>query len=153
MTFKRLLGTLETIIQNHFKPQVSFLKLLEIGMHCLHLLYPLLNVLRNASLDSHHWWALGNSFLICWPWWMHVSWCVTSKLVWFWFIKKNSLSPVERCKMGKLSHNNAVIHFEIWKYELVGLAYFETMGPTMWSKKGLTYSVTMGPTMKFLVTS
>ena len=33
---------------------VSFLKLLEIGMHSLHLLYPLLNVQRIASLYSHH---------------------------------------------------------------------------------------------------
>ena len=53
----------KTIIQNHFKSHmlglvligiVSFLKLLEIGIHSLHLLYPLLNVLRIASLDSHH---------------------------------------------------------------------------------------------------
>ena len=91
---KTLLGILETIIQNHFKSHmlglmligiVSFLKLLEIGMHSLHLLYPLLNVLRFASLDSHHWWDLENSPLIRWPWWMYVSWCVTSKLFWFWF--------------------------------------------------------------------
>ena len=43
MTLKPLLGTLEAIIQNHFKSHmlglmligiVSFLKLLEIGMHC-----------------------------------------------------------------------------------------------------------------------
>ena len=55
--------SLFTIIQNHFKSHmlelmliviVSFLKLLEIGMHSLHLLYPLLNLLRIASLDSHH---------------------------------------------------------------------------------------------------
>ena len=64
---------------------VSFLKLLEIGMHSLHLLYPLLNVLRIASLDSHHWWDLENSPLIRWPWRMYVSWCVTSKLFWIWF--------------------------------------------------------------------
>ena len=51
------------IIQNHFKSHmlglmligiVSFLKLLEIDMHSLHLLFPLLIVLRIASLDSHH---------------------------------------------------------------------------------------------------
>ena len=94
MTLKSLLGILEIIIQNHFKSHmlepmligiVSFLKLLEIGMHSLHLLYPLLNLLRIASLDSHHWWDLENSPLIRWPWWMYVSWCVTSKLFWFWF--------------------------------------------------------------------
>ena len=94
MTLKPLLGILETIIQNHFKSHmlglkligiVSFLKLLEIRMHSLHLLYPLLNVLRIASLDSHHWWDLENSPLIRWPWWMYVSWCVTGKLFWFWF--------------------------------------------------------------------
>ena len=54
-------------------------------MHSLHLLYPLLNLLRIASLDSHHWWNLENSPLIRRPWWMYVSWCVTSKLFWFWF--------------------------------------------------------------------
>ena len=47
--------------------------------------FPLLNLLRIASLDSHHWWDLENSPLIRWPWWMYVSWCVTSKLFWFWF--------------------------------------------------------------------
>ena len=60
---KPLLGTLETIIQNHCNSLmlglmpisiVSFPKLLEIRMHSLHLLYPLLNVLRIAYLDSHH---------------------------------------------------------------------------------------------------
>ena len=95
MTLKSLLGTLEIIIQNHFKSHmlglmligiVSFPKLLEIGMHSLHLLYPLLNVLRIASLYSHRWWDLGTSPLIRWPWWMYVSWCVTSKLFWFWFM-------------------------------------------------------------------
>ena len=54
---------LETIIQNHFKSHmpelmligtVYSLKLLEIGMNFLHLLYPLLNIVRIASLDSHH---------------------------------------------------------------------------------------------------
>ena len=63
MTLKPLLGILETIIQKHFKSHilglmflgiVSFLKLLEIGMYSLQLLYPLLNLLRIASLDSHH---------------------------------------------------------------------------------------------------
>ena len=59
MTLKLLLGTLDTIIQNHFKFNmiglmlkgiVYFLKLLEIGMHTLILLYLLLNILRIASL-------------------------------------------------------------------------------------------------------
>ena len=60
---KTLLDTLETTIQNHFKSHmpelmlisiVSSLKLSETGMHALHLLDPLLNVLRIPSLDSHH---------------------------------------------------------------------------------------------------
>ena len=96
MTLKPLLGTLETIIQNHFKSHmlglrlistVSFLKLLEIGMHSLHLLYPLRNILRIASLDSHYWWDLGTSPLTHWPRWMNVCWCVTGKIFWvlFWF--------------------------------------------------------------------
>ena len=60
---KTPLRHIRTTIQNHFKSHmlrlmligiVSFLKLLEIGMHYLHLLYLLLIVLRIASLDSHH---------------------------------------------------------------------------------------------------
>ena len=66
---------------------VSFLKLLEIGMHSLDLLYPLQNVLRNASLDSHYWWDLVTSPLTRSPRWMNVCWCVTSKILWFWFWK------------------------------------------------------------------
>ena len=70
MTLKPLLGTLETIIQNHFKSHmlglmligiVSFLKLLEIGMHSLHLLYEcsedcisrFTSLMRSRELSSH----------------------------------------------------------------------------------------------------
>ena len=85
--------TQETTIQNHFKshmPELMFIgtvssqKLLEIGMHSLHMLYPLLKVLRIASLDSHHWWDLGTSPLPRWPCWMNVCWHVASEIFWFW---------------------------------------------------------------------
>ena len=73
---KSLLGAPETSIHNFFNSHItglmlistdSSLKQLETGMDSLHLLYPLLNVLKIVSLDSHHWWDLGTSPLIHWP--------------------------------------------------------------------------------------
>ena len=48
-------------------------------------------VLRTLLLDSHHLWDLETSLCNCWPWWMNVYWCVTSKVFWFWFIRSLKL--------------------------------------------------------------
>ena len=53
---------------------------LGIEMHSLQLQYPLLKVLTNLSLDSHHLWDLETSLWNRWPWWMNVYWCITSKI-------------------------------------------------------------------------
>ena len=75
-------------IKWHFKCHMLELtfttRTLGIGMHALHLWYPLLKFLRTLSLDSHHLWDLQTSLRNRWPWWMNVSWCATSKIFWLW---------------------------------------------------------------------
>ena len=96
-TFNPHIGAVGISIQWHFSchmleltfiSTVSSQTPLGIGMHSLHLLSPLLKVLRTLLLDSHHLWDLETSLCNCWPWWMNVYWCITSKIFWFWYSVK-----------------------------------------------------------------